>query len=202
MDSIDNGPSSSLKKIEANRRNARLSTGPKTDRGKDHSRRNAVKHGILASALLVVKGEGAEDRAEFDELLRALRQDCSPVGALEELLVERIATSWWRQKRALQCEAALVERSFVRIPPSPPDPLLEEMRKSFEFQPKKPVPELEAIKAHMRLPLGDSLDRILRYETTIQRQLVHSINELERLQRIRKGEHVPAPVKVQLSSDH
>lgn len=62
-------------------------------------------------------------------------------------------------------------------------------------------PELAAIKDHLSLPLGADLDRILRYETTIQCQLVYAINQLERLQRIGKGEHVPAPVSVQLSSD-
>lgn len=51
------------------------------------------------------------------------------------------------------------------------------------------------------LPLGAELDRILRYETTIHRQLVYAINQLERLQRARKGEHIPAPVSVQVSSD-
>ena len=49
--------------------------------------------------------------------------------------------------------------------------------------------------------MGVDLDRILRYETTVQRQLVYAINQLERLQRIAKGEHVPAPVSVQLSND-
>jgi hypothetical protein len=48
---------------------------------------------------------------------------------------------------------------------------------------------------------GAQMDRILRYQTTIQRELVHSLNQLERLQRARKGEHVPAPVSVQVSTD-
>jgi len=51
------------------------------------------------------------------------------------------------------------------------------------------------------LALGGDLDRVLRYETTIQGQLAYAIHELERLQRTRKGEHVPAPVSVQVSSD-
>jgi hypothetical protein len=48
---------------------------------------------------------------------------------------------------------------------------------------------------------GHELDRILRYETSIQRQLAYAINQLERLQRARKGGQVPAPVSVQFSSD-
>jgi len=50
-------------------------------------------------------------------------------------------------------------------------------------------------------PADNYSDRIVRYETSIQRQLAHAINQLERLQRARQGEHVPAPVSVQLSSD-
>jgi hypothetical protein len=43
---------SSLRQIEANRRNARLSTGPVTDEGKDKSRRNALRHGLTAETVI------------------------------------------------------------------------------------------------------------------------------------------------------
>jgi len=47
----DNGGSSvSAAKLKANRKNAQRSTGPKTEVGKNHSRMNALKHGVLASA--------------------------------------------------------------------------------------------------------------------------------------------------------
>jgi|SRR5208282_2494141 len=104
------------KKAAANRRNAQLSTGPRTEEGKRRSRRNALKHGVLASALLIAEGEGAEDPSEFDELLGGLRRDLAPVGTLEEMLIEKIAVCWWRQKRALRCEAGLVRRAFVHDP--------------------------------------------------------------------------------------
>jgi hypothetical protein len=159
------------------------------------SRRNALKHGILASALLITEGIGAEDPAEFEELIDGLRRDLAPVGALEEMLVEKIGICWWRQKRALRCEAGLVRRAFV---PDPGRELAASVSRDFGLGPN---PELEAIKDHLSLPLGADLDRILRYETTVQRQLVYAINQLERLQRSRRGEHVPAPVSVQLSSD-
>jgi hypothetical protein len=180
MDENPDGTSISLKKREANRRNAQMSTGPKTEDGKAWSRRNSLKHGILASALLITQGDGAEDQTEFDELLGGLHRDFAPVGMFEEMLVEKIAVCWWRQKRALLCEAGLVGHTFVTVPS---DPLLE------------------SYKERLRLPFGENLDRILRYETTIQRQLAYAINQLERLQRARKGEHVPAPVNVQVSSD-
>lgn len=46
-----------------------------------------------------------------------------------------------------------------------------------------------------------SFDRILRYQTTIDRQLYQAMNQLERLQRLRKGDHVPAPLNLQVLRD-
>lgn len=198
MEGNDNGTPVSPKKLAANRRNARLSTGPNTKRGKAHSRRNAVTHGVLASTLLVSKGLGAEDSSEFEKLLRRLHQDIVPVGVLEEMLVEKIAVCLWRQRRALQCEAGLIECAFV--PAVPLKPLFddEDLEKFWE---RSDNPKREPIRNHLRLPLGNGLDQILRYDTTIQRQFNQTINQLERLQRMRKGENVPAPVSVQLSND-
>ena len=174
------------KKSAANRLNAQMSTGPRTEEGKSWSRRNAFKHGILSSALLITEGGGAEDRAEFDELLGGLHLHFEPVGALEEMLVEKIAVHWWKQVRALKCEAGLIRRAFTSQP--------SDLHKILN-------PDLVAITDHSSLPLGAELDRIVRYEAANQRQLAYTFNQLERLQRARKGENIPAPVSVQVSSD-
>ena len=42
----------SYRQIEANRRNALKSTGPKTEAGKLASRRNAVRHGLTAETVI------------------------------------------------------------------------------------------------------------------------------------------------------
>jgi hypothetical protein len=186
------GSSVSLRKLEANRRNARRSTGPRTKEGKSRSRKNALKHGVLASALLIdAWAQGINDEASFEDLLGDLNRDLAPVGKLEELLVERVAVCWWRQRRALQCEGGLIRRELISsisqddldcaLGRSSDDPLLD-------------------ILEHHYLPT-EGLDRVLRYETSIQRQLAYALNQLERLQRARKGEHVPAPVSVQLSKN-
>jgi hypothetical protein len=52
----------SLRQIEANRRNARLSTGPVTEQGKRRSRQNAVRHGLTAETVIDAL-EDAEDYA-------------------------------------------------------------------------------------------------------------------------------------------
>ena len=45
------------------------------------------------------------------------------------------------------------------------------------------------------------IERITRYQTTINRQFIQAMNQLERLQRLRKGEEVPAPLTLQVSHD-
>ena len=56
------------KQIEANRRNSRGSTGPKTRTGKEESKMNAMKHGLLAADLVVRD----EDPVEFAGVLENL----------------------------------------------------------------------------------------------------------------------------------
>jgi hypothetical protein len=74
------------KKAIANRRNSQLSTGPKTEVGKKHSRLNAIRHGVLASALVVIDGNW-EYHGQFEKLVSDLARDLEPVGTLEEMLV-------------------------------------------------------------------------------------------------------------------
>jgi hypothetical protein len=111
---------------EANRRNALVSTGPKTIEGKAQSARNALRHG-LACALPVVPGlERVEDwEAYRDGILDSL----APAGALEEALAERIALCSWRLQRVARYETAVTAVGLERV---------EE-----HFRPKAPPPEPE-----------------------------------------------------------
>jgi hypothetical protein len=59
--------------------------------------------------------------------------------------------------------------------------------------------EEQARQAAAVLPSGEVLDKILRYETKLERQLYRAMAQLERLQRLRNGEQVPAPLSVQVS---
>ncbi|MGH9815689.1 MAG: hypothetical protein ACRD6I_06385, partial [Candidatus Acidiferrales bacterium] len=82
-------------------------TGPRTAHGKRRSSRNAVKHGIF-SKVAVIKGEA---QAEFNSLLRGLRESLRPVGALEQLLVEKLASLAWRYRRMVIAEGAEIQKS-------------------------------------------------------------------------------------------
>lgn len=95
----------SLAKCEANRQNAKKSTGPKTDKGKRAAKMNALKHGLLAREVVITDGQVEESPKEFAALWKELREDRAPMGLLEEMLVERIATCYWRLRRVLTAEA-------------------------------------------------------------------------------------------------
>lgn len=100
----------SPKKIEANRRNALRSTGPKTARGKRAVARNAMTHGLLTRETIIAHGEGAEDPQEFIQLLSLFYEEYKPVGISEELLVQRIGACYWRLARVLRFEAGETQK--------------------------------------------------------------------------------------------
>ena len=92
----------SFRQIEANRRNAQLSTGPNTEEGKKRSRQNAVRHGLTAET--VIDGEDAEDYAAFE---MAVTADYDAQSAVERELVLRLASLLWRLRRATAIESGL-----------------------------------------------------------------------------------------------
>jgi hypothetical protein len=97
---------SSDKKIEANRENARKSTGPKTDEGKSKSKMNALKHGVLARNTVASGPPLLEDATEFFALLEGLRTHYEPIGPHEDILVQEIAAAKWKTIRLERYEAA------------------------------------------------------------------------------------------------
>lgn len=94
---------------DANRRNAFRSTGPRSVEGKRRSSWNALKHGILARATLLADGEGKQSAQEFRRLVQRLWADHRPETALEEILIERVASCYWRLGRLLRAESAALQ---------------------------------------------------------------------------------------------
>ena len=93
----------SFRQIEANRRNARLSTGPVTEDGKKKSRQNALRHGLTAETVIDAL-EDAEDYAAFE---MAVTADYDAQSAVERELVLRLASLLWRLRRATTIESGL-----------------------------------------------------------------------------------------------
>ena len=68
-----------IKQINANRKNALLSKGPKTDLGKINSSKNSLKHGLTAKQLVI-----GEDLNEFEKYRDHMIEELKPEGILEE----------------------------------------------------------------------------------------------------------------------
>src|ERR1700751_5315661 len=95
----------SFRQIQANRRNAQLSTGPVTEEGKRRSRQNAVRHGLTAETVIRAL-EDAEDYAAFE---MSVTTDYDAQSAVERELVLRLASLLWRLRRATAIETGLFE---------------------------------------------------------------------------------------------
>ncbi len=112
-----------LAKIEANQRNAQLSTGPRTADGRVVVSRNATKHGIFA-AVPVLPGE---DPDAWEAHRSGVVESLTPFGLLEVNLAERAALLLWRLQRLARYEAetvaAEIEAAEVPPLPTPKDPL-------------------------------------------------------------------------------
>jgi hypothetical protein len=167
-------PATSARKAAANRANAQSSTGPKTAEGKRRSRRNAIRHGILVSALLVRNGAAEEEEAEFGRLLRDLRRELAPVGAYEDLLVEKIAIVFWRDRRILLFEAGCIEARVA----------------SREFLSGRPISKA-TMPEYLRLPMPPQSDVILRYQAANRRELEAALRQLEQAQAARAERQNP-----------
>ena len=95
----------SVRQIEANRRNALRSTGPNKEAGKEVSRRNALRHGLTAETVIGAL-EDAEDYKAFEAAIIA---DYDAQSAVERELVLQLASILWRLRRATIMETGLFE---------------------------------------------------------------------------------------------
>jgi hypothetical protein len=93
----------SFRQIEANGRNAQLSTGPITEEGKKRSRQNALRHGLTAETVIDAL-EDAEDYAAFE---MAVTADYDAQSAVARELVLRLASPLWRLRGATAIERGL-----------------------------------------------------------------------------------------------
>jgi hypothetical protein len=199
----------SFKQFEANRRNARKSTGPVTEEGKQRSRCNAVRHGLTAETVIGAL-EDAEDYKAFEAAIIA---DYDAQSAVERELVLRLASLLWRLRRAATMETGLFEIQADHLvkQPSQVRPDSREVvyalfgpadSVSFDPDPATPgraqtedVPHssrefhkagaIELTRCFLRLANLPNcvFDRLSRYEATLWRQAGQIIFALEFLRR-------------------
>jgi hypothetical protein len=206
----------SEKKAQSNRRNALKSTGPKTPEGKAAVRLNALRHGLLSQEI-VLPGEDEEALRELDEYLRA---ELQPVGELENLLVDRIISAYWRLRRVGRVEAGIfawehseelaerAEREAHRYEANLAEDLVkvldititdEKKHKEAHSRARRIRSEQEDETATLGRTFVRDADRanafskLSRYETAIERTLYRALHELERRQAARRGSTVTPP---------
>jgi len=200
------------KSIVANRRNAQSSTGPRTQKGKNAARQNALKHGLLSTSALLP----TEDVDAFTALSEAIREDLAPVGEMESFLVERIISGVWRLRRAdilesgiltwhyfgvLKDRAEAEARQFTRVTEvfellEPTIEVINEekyacaLREAREADLRRCTPKATLGQSFVQDSSGsDSLLKLSRYETAIERSLYRSLQKLRECQRIRRDAH-------------
>ena len=94
----------------ARRENSRKSTGPRSCRGKRHSRRNALKHGLYSDVHYFyweAAMELGEDPRDFTRLYVGLLEARHPADTLEQVLVEDLAVLIWKKARLERSESAV-----------------------------------------------------------------------------------------------
>jgi hypothetical protein len=200
----------SEKKAEANRRNALKSTGPKTPEGKAAVRLNALKHGLLSQEILLP----GEDEEALRVLGERLRDELQPLGELENLLVSRIITAYWRLHRLGRVEAGIFAwqlygelreraqreaRSYTR---NTLDHLIENQDTTITDQQRRQealskAQDMQAKRDAETATLGrtfirdaneaNAFSKLSRYETAIERSLYKALHELQRLQAARRA---------------
>jgi hypothetical protein len=201
---------SSLKQIEANRRNALKSTGPTTPEGKQRSRCNALRHGLTAETVIAA----LEDPEDYQAFEAAVIADYDAESAVERELVLRLASVLWRLRRSTGIETALFDsvtertrmhehrpsretfvredlsernRLFLGVAHEPDAPTGKEL----SFDSKKDI--AASFLRLAELPTF-ALDRLSRYEHLLwrqARQIVFTLESLRRRKRQQNGSSFP-----------
>jgi len=153
----------SKKQIEANRRNAKKSTGPKTEEGKAKSSMNALKHGLTSQRVWL----NEEEKKDFHGFRLGLVDELEPWGSLETQFVCRIAAQMWRLARVPGIETELLEKmSYDRV-----EGTYTSLGEAF----------------HKDIATYDgSLGRLARYEAILDRSLIRLLNEYRKIQADRR----------------
>ncbi len=95
----------SLKQVEANKKNAQKSTGPKSFWGKHKASGNALTHGLDAKKHLIM----GEDTKEFEDYRSSMIHMLDPINPIQEESALQIVSAGWRIRRFASVEAGLFD---------------------------------------------------------------------------------------------
>ena len=98
------------RQIAANRRNAQLSTGPRTPEGKATSSMNALKSGLDAESQFVL----GEERADFAALQQEYLEHFQPTTPDQRYQVDRLLRCEWLLRRMFRVESYAWEYHIIR----------------------------------------------------------------------------------------
>jgi hypothetical protein len=160
---LGNSNMATQKQTEANRRNARRSTGPRSEQGKAGIGFNALKHGLTAARLIL-----PDERPENFEAFRSgVFKDLNPIGVLRQELAQNIVDCLRRLRRG-----SLVETAMYRA--------AEE-----EASTEGPTANIKILTRY-----SGKFANLSRHETTLTRWLIAMLHEYQRLKESRADEPV------------
>ena len=157
---------SSPARIDANRRNAQKSTGPRTPEGKARSSQNALRHGL--ASISHHSFLAAEDRTAFERMLAGYVRIYQPAHADEVDLLTDAVFCKWRQQRAWTTEAQMIEMAVAL--------------NQHDLQKKLPKANVAAQVANGFIHSAEQTQPLRRYEAQLHRQYLRNLKELRDLQ--------------------
>jgi hypothetical protein len=171
------------RRLEANRRNARSSTGPRTAQGKARVARNAIKHGFFVAQERWTPAQ----RSDFATTLSGLRDDLQPDGVLEESCVETMAASYVRMASLLRYENVAALKHHQNLD--------RDMSQRIAAAPPSEAARLRGHRNRLRrgglwgptLPAEREAKAIIRYHGSIDREIHRALAQLEILKNMRAG---------------
>jgi hypothetical protein len=176
-------------KLEANRANAQLSTGPVTPAGKARSSANAISHGIFSRAVLLP----GEDRAALAALRSSVLRRMNPHDPMELNLVEQYVTAAWRLQRLLKAE----QETYLDQAQADQQALLDaraihgEVIEEDDWQP--PMPDAGWVMWRLMSDGKPStLERLSRYEQRLQGTMRRCLQDLEKLRQQLPADQQPS----------
>jgi hypothetical protein len=171
---------SSQRRIEANRRNAQKSTGPRTEEGKAKSSQNAITHGLSSFGTNPLSRGcflHTEDETRFENLLAEYLATYRPQHRDEYDLLTEAVYAKWRQQRMWLAETAHLEVTIAR--------------NEANFQSELPAADEGAHLANAIAHSENTMRLYLRYGAQLHRQYLRCLEELRDLQDSRRREPDP-----------